>query len=109
VERWGERGARSDPALWAARLPVDEGAVVAEHSGAPRTVRVGMRVGALLGVFPGVWMGLRDASRAWSAGATADAAWALLMGIALVGGAGLLLGIALGAGVGVAIGAMRRD
>ena len=108
VERWGERGAKDDPELWAARLPART-EPAPPPSGSPRVVRVGMRVGALLGTLPGIWLGGRDAARAWSAGATDDAAWALLMGVVFLGGAGLLLGIALGAGVGIAIAASRRD
>ena len=106
VQRWGERGARDDPALWAARLATEPARA---PDGSPRAVRVGMRVGALLGTLPGLWLGGRDAARAWSTGATDDAAWALLMGVVFLGGAGLLLGIALGAGVGIAIAASRRD
>jgi hypothetical protein len=110
VERWGERGARRDPALWAARLDVSaESPDVAERAEAPRAVRAGMRVGALLGVVPGVVLGVRDALRASAHGATTDAAWALVMGIALVGGAGLLLGVALGAGAGLLVTAARRS
>ena len=106
VQRWGERGAADDPELWGARLATEPARA---PEGSPRAVRVGMRVGALLGTLPGLWFGGRDAARAWSAGATDDAAWALLMGVAFLGGAGLLLGIALGAGVGVLLGAARRD
>jgi hypothetical protein len=106
VERWGERGAHADPRLWGARPPTDAGAESPTRRGSPRAVRLGMRLGALLGALPGLWLGVRDATRASTAG---DAAWAFVMGLALLGGAGLLLGIALGAGAGVLIAASRRD
>ena len=109
VERWGERGALRDPALWAARLELEESARPAARLQSPRAVRLSMRIGAALGTLPGLWLGVRDAARAWSAGATGDAAWALVMGVAFLGGAGLLVGVAIGAGVGIAITAMRRD
>ncbi len=106
VQRWGERGEHADPRLWAARLPAEEGPAAPVNAGSPRVVRLAMRLGALLGVLPGVWLGVRDAARATT---MADAAWALLMGIALLGGAGLLVGIALGAGAGILIAAARRE
>jgi hypothetical protein len=100
----GERGARRDPVLWAARLDVAaDDSDAGERARPPRAVRVGTRLGALLGALPGLWLGVRDAVRASAQGSTVDAGWALVMGIALVGGAGLLLGIALGAGVGLLV------
>jgi hypothetical protein len=108
VARWGERGARRDPALWAARLELGPDATPRRPSGIPRLVRRSALVGATLGALPGVLTGIREAIRLLGRGGTpADAIWSVGMGVGLVGSAGALVGAALGAAVGIAAGALR--
>lgn len=105
VDRWGERGAKRDPRLWAARLDVDVTPVdPAPTPGAPRAVRIGARLGAALGAVPGVWLAVRNTV---GAATGADAVWAILGGVALLGAAGALVGTALGAGAGLLWTAVR--
>ena len=103
VDRWGERGGRRDPELWAARLDVEPAHQAPPRPTMPRAIRLGTRLGAAVGAVPGLWLAVRDASRAMDAGTPGDAVWAVVMGLALVGGAGVLLGAALGAAIGLLV------
>jgi hypothetical protein len=116
VARWGERGARRDPDLWRATASpplesdaIDEAALAAAGPIVPRPVRRGLRLGALLGALPGLWLAWDGARQTLARGeGTAAALGAAGIGIGLVAAAGALLGGALGAGAGLAWEATRR-
>jgi hypothetical protein len=110
VRRWGERGPQVGLALPAAS---DEQAIdtaVAAHGGVqvPRAVSRGLRVGALLGALPGVWMAARGAYLSLGRGESAvEVAATVAFALALVSAAGALVGGGVGALAGAAVDAVR--
>jgi hypothetical protein len=112
VRRWGERGpATGLPVLG----PTDE-AAAAEAAAAlsgvrvPRAVHLGLRIGALVGALPGVWLAVRgarlDAARGEPAAVIAGT---VAFALCLVATAGAFVGGAAGALAGAAADALRRD
>lgn len=110
IRRWGERG----PATGSRVLDRQADDAIGEASMAqwqvPGAVRTGLRLGAVLGTLPGVWMAVQGARLA---GARGESPWEVAGTIATAAGLvmapGLLAGAAGGAAVGLLAATLRGE
>jgi hypothetical protein len=111
VRRWGERGAPAGlPVMGPTdEVAVDEAAAALARVQIPPAVRAGVRLGAVLGAIPGVWLAVRGAQLSRASG---DSPWEVAghvaFALSLVAGAGAVAGAALGALAGLGFDALRR-